>query len=67
MTEDKMVGWRHRLNGHEFGQALGAGNRQGEGEMNGESSMDAGTPTFVNRQPMGICCMIQGTQTGAQQ
>ena len=22
--------------------------------------MDAGTPTFVNRQPMGICCMIQG-------
>ena len=29
MTEDKMVGWRHRLNGHEFGQALGAGDGQG--------------------------------------
>ena len=27
--------------------------------------MDAGTPTFVNRQPMGICCMAQETQTGA--
>ena len=22
MTEDKMVGWHHQLNGHEFGQAL---------------------------------------------
>ena len=24
MTEDEMVGWPHPLNGHEFGQALGA-------------------------------------------
>ena len=24
MTEDEMVGWHHRLNGHEFGQAPGA-------------------------------------------
>ena len=23
MTEDEMVGWYHRLNGHEFEQALG--------------------------------------------
>ena len=23
MTEDKMVGWHHRLNGHEFEQAPG--------------------------------------------
>ena len=30
-----------------------------------ESSMDAYTVTYVNRQPMGICCMIQGTQIGA--
>ena len=29
MTEDKMVGWHHRLNGHEFGQALGDGDGQG--------------------------------------
>ena len=29
MTEDKMVGWHHRLNGHEFEQALGVGERQG--------------------------------------
>ena len=39
------------------------GEQEGEGEMNGESSMDECTPTFVNRQPVGICCMTQGTQT----
>ena len=27
-TGDKMVGWHHRLNGHEFKQAPGAGNGQ---------------------------------------
>ena len=29
MTEDEMVGWHHRLNGHEFEQALGDGEGQG--------------------------------------
>ena len=29
MTEDEMVGWHHRLNGHEFEQAPGNGERQG--------------------------------------
>ena len=29
MTEDKMVGWHHRLDGHEFEQTLGVGDRQG--------------------------------------
>ena len=28
MTEDKMVGWHHRLNGHEFEQAPGVGEGQ---------------------------------------
>ena len=28
-TEDEMVGWHHRLNGHEFEQALVAGDGQG--------------------------------------
>ena len=28
-TEDKMVGWHHQLNGHEFEQALGVGVEQG--------------------------------------
>ena len=25
MTEDEMVGWHHRLKGHEFGWTLGVG------------------------------------------
>ena len=29
MTEDEMVGWHHRLDGHESEQALGVGDRQG--------------------------------------
>ena len=29
MTEDDMVGWHHRLDGHEFEQALGVGDGQG--------------------------------------
>ena len=29
MTEDEMVGWHHRLSGHEFEQALGIGDEQG--------------------------------------
>ena len=29
MREDEMVGWHHRLNGHEFEQALGVGDGQG--------------------------------------
>ena len=29
MTEDKMVGWHCRLNGHEFEQAQGVGDGQG--------------------------------------
>ena len=29
MTEDKMVGWLHQLDGHEFEQATGAGDGQG--------------------------------------
>ena len=29
MTEDKMVGWHHRLNEHEFGWTPGVGDEQG--------------------------------------
>ena len=29
MTKDKMVGWHYRLNAHEFEQALGVGDKQG--------------------------------------
>ena len=29
MTEDEVVGWHHRLNGHEFAQTLGDSEGQG--------------------------------------
>ena len=29
MTEDELVGWHHRLSGHEFKQALGGGEGHG--------------------------------------
>ena len=29
MTEDEMVGWHHRFNGHEFEQIPGDGEEQG--------------------------------------
>ena len=29
MAEDEMVGWHHRLDGHEFEQAPGVSDRQG--------------------------------------
>ena len=29
MTEDKIIGWHHRFNGHEFEQALGVADEQG--------------------------------------
>ena len=33
MMEDEMVGWYHRLDGHEFEQALGVGDGQGSPGM----------------------------------
>ena len=35
MTEDKMIGWHHQINGHEFNQDLGHG--VGEGSLVGYS------------------------------
>ena len=29
MTEDKIVGWHHRLSGHKFDQVLGIGEGRG--------------------------------------
>ena len=29
MTEDKMIGWHHQLNGHDFEQTSGDGEGQG--------------------------------------
>ena len=39
----------------------------GEGECgtNGESSLGTYTLPYINREPVEICCVPQGTQTGA--
>ena len=39
MTEDEMVGWQHRLDGHELEQALGVGDGQGSPWGQKESDM----------------------------
>ena len=36
---------------------------EGEGGTNGESHVDARTPSRVARQPAGVCGTTQGTQT----
>ena len=33
VTEDKTVGWHHRLNGHEFEQIMSLGNNEGQGSL----------------------------------
>ena len=38
---------------------------EGEGEANGDSSKEAYTLPHVKYKPIEICCMTQGTQTGA--
>ena len=40
------------------------GGEEGDGEMNGERSLDAYTLAYGNRQPMGICSVTRGTLTG---
>ena len=37
---------------------------EGEGAMNGESSMETYTLSYVNRQPRGICCVTRELQLG---
>ena len=37
MTEDEMVGWRHRLNGHEFEQAPGDSEGRGSLQFTGSA------------------------------
>ena len=41
ITEDKMVGWHHHLNGHEFEQALG--------DCEGQGSLESCSPWVSKR------------------
>ena len=51
MTEDEMVGWLHRLNGHELGQAPRVGDAQGSlmcCSPQGHKELDMTLQTEVN-------------------
>ena len=43
MTEDKMVGWHHQLDGHAFEQAPGVGDGQGSLACHGHGVAESGT------------------------
>ena len=60
MTEDEMVGWHHRLKGHEFEQALGDGEAQGSLAYCspwGHKELD--TFTFNSQCCVSFCCPVQ--------
>ena len=40
MTEDEVVGWHHRLNGHGFGWTPGVGDGQGGLAVHGVAKSD---------------------------
>ena len=40
MTEDEVVGWHHRLNGHGFGWTTGVGDGQGGLAVHGVAKSD---------------------------
>ena len=46
-TEDEMVGWHHRLNGHEFEQALG--------DSEGQGCLVCCSPWFLKESDMTLC------------
>ena len=49
-TEDKMAGWHHRLNGHEFEQALG--DSEGQGSLASMGSQRVGCNWVTEQQPL---------------
>ena len=52
-TEERMVGWHHRLNGHDFEQALGVGDGQGSLACCMQS-MRSDTTEQLNRTIVGV-------------
>ena len=54
--------WRHRPREQTCEDGRGGG---AEGGTDGESGVETTHYHTQNSQPVGVCCMIQGTQTGA--
>ena len=62
MTEDEMVGWHHRYNGHEFEKAPGDGEGQGSlvcGSPWGCKESDV-TEQLNKQQILGDTCSLEG-------
>ena len=62
-TEDEMVGWHHRLSGHEFEQALGVGDREawraaGHGVAESWTQLSNGTLCFSLSKSSYHGCLI---------
>ena len=58
MTEDEMVGWHHRLNGHEFGWTPGAGDGQGGLTCYGSwGHKESDTPERLNWTELNVCIL----------
>ena len=55
MTEDEMVGWHHRLNGHDFEQAPGVGDGQGVSGMLGHKELDMTEWLICNNSCTSFC------------
>ena len=53
MTEDMMVGWHHRFNGHEFEQTLGDSEGQGSLACYSPWSQRVGHNLATEQQPQG--------------
>ena len=55
MTEDELVGWHHRLDGHEFEQTLGNGDGQGSLVLRsmGSKKVEHNRATEQHEEPTG--------------
>ena len=66
MTEDEMVGWHQRVNGHEFEQAPGVGDGQGSlaccshGVTESRTWLSEGPTKNHNISHVNINCQILG-------
>ena len=59
MTEDEMVGWHHRLSGHEFQQALGDDGGQGSLACCGPGShKELDTTEQLNNNPPNLGTVV---------
>ena len=63
--EDETVGWHHRLNGHEFEQALGDGEGQGSrsAAVLGVAESDTSESLTSSRGDEGCGCSVAGARS----